>query len=297
MGYEEEDSALDAIMLVQGVINGLLLGGIYALFAFGLSLCYGVTNITNSAHASFAIVGAMLAYWVTTLFGLDPILSIGIPAFILFFLGIATYRVLISRVIEFSGMTIFTLTFFLAYFIENLMILIWGNQYRAINTQYTGTSIFFAAFYVSTTRLIAFSMASIALVILALFIRYTYIGKALQAIGQNREGGRVVGINVDRLNMLTFAISLSIASLAGTFLALVYTFYPSLQSEWIGKLYAIITIGGIGSMTGSFIAAMIIGILETTVALVLPSMWASFFTWLLLMFTLLVRPRGLLGRK
>jgi branched-chain amino acid transport system permease protein len=194
-------------------------------------------------------------------------------------------------------MTIFTLTFFLAYLVESLLSLIWGNEYRAITTQYTGTSILLGSFYISTTRLVTFLIAVIALVVLALFIRYTYTGKALQAIGQNREGGSIVGINVKRLHMLTFAISLATASLAGTFLALIYTFYPSLQSEWMGKLYAIIIIGGMGSITGSLIAAMIIGILEATIALFLPSMWGGFFMWTLLMLTLLVRPSGLLGKK
>ena len=283
--------------IIQGLINGVLLGGVYGLLAVGLSLCFGVTRVANSAHAAFAVVGAFLSYWVFNLWGLDPIISIAVPVVTLAIAGIVTYRVLLKRVMGLPPMTNFTLTFFLGFLLENLMILMWGNQYRSIITSYGTSSVTLGSISIPLTRLLAFSMAIACFVILAIFIRFTYTGKAMRALSQNREASYLMGINVDKLYMLTFAIALATGGAAGTFLSLIYTFYPSVQALWIGKLYVIITIGGLGNMMGSLITAVLLGILEATVGVFMPAMWSQVAMWGLLLLSLMVKPEGLFGRR
>lgn len=284
-------------LVLQGLADGLLLGGVYGLLAMGLSLCYGVTRVSNSAHAAFAILGAMISFSIFTLFGLDPILSIAIPVVALFCLGILTYKILIKKVINLPAMTSFTLTFFLAFLIENSMVLIWHNEYRAIVTSYAGTSFGIGGISLSIPKFVTFLMAILCLVVLSVFIRKTYTGKAMRALSQNRTASYLMGVNVDRLYMLTFAIALASGGAAGAFMSVIYTFYPSIQSIWIAKLYVIVTIGGMGSIMGSLVTALLIGILEATVGVFIPSMWASVIMWLLLLFVLLVRPEGLFGGR
>jgi branched-chain amino acid transport system permease protein len=285
-----------AQLIIEGVISGLLLGGLYAVMSSGLSLYFGVTRAANSAHAAFAIVGAYTAYWFFTLYGVDPLLSLPLTFAILFAIGLLLEKSIMSKVVEAPMLTPMVLTLFLAIAIENLMVLFWTSDYRFLNVSFAVSTIVLDGLYIPITGLIAFIAALISMLGLILMLQFTRFGKAVRAVAQNREAAKICGIRVQYVYMITCGISLGLASVGGVLMSMVYTFYPALQELWIGKLFAIIIFGGWGSVTGTLVAALIIGMVESISGLFVPAILAQMSSWVVLLLTLLVRPQGLLGK-
>jgi branched-chain amino acid transport system permease protein len=287
--------AVTPILVIQSILNGLLLGGIYALIASGFSLCFGVARQSNTAHAAFAVLGAFMSYWLYNLYGLDPLLFIGIPMVILFIIGVLFQRFVLSRLMESPPLASFVLCFFTGIVVENLMVLAWKNQFRSIITPYSIGFINIGGIFIPNIRIITFIIAIIALLILILIVKNTNFGKTLRATAQNRQAAMLVGINVKRIYMLTYGLALALASAAGTLMGLNYTFYPGVQSLWIGKIIIISIFGGLGSLRGTLVAALIIGMADVTIGVYIPTMWGSIISWLILLIVAVVRPQRFLG--
>jgi len=281
----------------QAIINAILLAGIYGILAAGLSLCFGVTRVADSAHAAFAILGSHMVYWLFILYGIDPILSMAISVPILFVIGFLVQKFTVSRMIGRGGLEAFTLTFFLATLLENGQIVAWGNEYRAIVSQYGSTSISIGGLYFPLGRLIAFIACIIVQLALYAFLRFTYVGKAMRAIAQNRDSAKLCGVPVELIYMLAFGLSLALASIGGTMIAICYTFYPSIQTIWIGRLYAVVILGGLGSIPGSLVASFILTISDSIIGMFAPVLWGNIVSWLVLLLVLLLKPSGLFGRR
>jgi branched-chain amino acid transport system permease protein len=283
-------------IISQVLLNGALLGFLYALLSLGLSFCFGITRVANSSIAAFTILSSFFTYWLSY-YGIDPLFCLPLNFVIFLILGMITYKVAIYRVIGTPVLVPFTVTYFLAFLLESIMVLLWRNDYRSVITSYSMVPIKIGEVAVPFSRIITMIVCSLCFFIFVFIIKFTYTGKCFRAVWQDREAAQLMGMNVNRLLLLSYGISTGLAGIAGTLFGLIFPFYPSLQGMWVGKLYAIVALGGMGSIEGSLIAGLIFGMVETTVATFAPAMWGTIVGWVVMLLVLLIKPTGLFGEK
>jgi len=282
-------------LIFQILINGALLGFLYALLSLGLSFCFGITRVANSSIAAFTILSSFFTYWMLYYYGIDPLFYLPMNFILFLILGILVYRIIIYRVIGTPLLIPFTITYFLAFLCESIMVLLWKNDYRSIITSYSSIPIRIGELAIPFSRVITMIVCLLSFATFIFIIKFTYTGKCFRAVWQDREAAQLMGINVNRILMLSYGISTGLAGIAGILFGLIFPFYPSLQSVWTGKLYAIVALGGMGSIEGSLIAGLIFGITESSVATLISPMWGSIFGWLVMLLVLLMKPTGLFG--
>ena len=289
---------MSTALLFQSLVLGVLLGGLYALLAAGLTLYFGVMRVVMIAHSAFLILAAYLAWFFTTQTGIDPLVSLVITVPLFFVLGIGMQRLLIKRLRpESLTMMSVLLTFAVALFIEGMIGLTWSGTQRRIQLGYSGSSLEFFGARIAVVKLIAFALAAVSLVLLYVLLKKTQFGKALRATIQHKEAAQLIGINTDRVAGLGFGLGLATAAIGGTALSLDATIYPSLHWHWIGPLMAIIVVGGLGSIPGAAIAAMVLGISQSLLQVPLGTTWAQTIFYVALFATLMVRPQGFFGGR
>lgn len=282
--------------VLQSIISGLLLGGIYALLSVGFSLAWGAMKVMNISHAAFAVLGAYLAYWLFVLGKVDPLLSLPLVIVLLFMAGGIAYLICIRPVMKSRDpiMASMVATFGLSIVIENLMSLFWKPDSRILKPSYTGSSLFVGDIAVSQGFLFGFVMAVIAIALLYLFLHNSYTGKAVQATWQNPMGAALVGVNTERVSLIAFGLSIASAGVGGVAMAFIYAFYPSIQMLWTLFIFLVTIVGGVGSVMGAGIAGLIIGFITGISASFLPFIWVNVLLFGLLLLILLFRPTGLL---
>jgi branched-chain amino acid transport system permease protein len=285
-------------LILQSVVLGLLLGGLYALLAAGLTLYFGVMRVVMIAHSAFLILAAYLAWAFHRETGLDPLLSLLVTVPLFFLLGFGMQRLLISRLRP-ATLTMMSvlLTFSIALVIEGMLGFVWTGTQRRIRLDYSGSSIEFFGARIATVKLIAFGLAALALAGLYVLLKKTGFGHALRATIQHKDAAQLVGINTDRIAGYGFGLGLATAAVGGTALALDTTIYPSLHWHWIGPLMAIIVVGGLGSIPGAAIAAMVLGMGQSLLQVPLGTTWAQTVFYLALFATLMLRPQGFFGGR
>lgn len=289
---------MSTTLLFQSLVLGVLLGGLYALLAAGLTLYFGVMRVVMIAHSAFLVLAAYLAWFFTTQTGIDPLVSLVITVPLFFVLGIGMQRLLITRLRpESLTMMSVLLTFAVALFIEGMIGLTWSGTQRRIQLGYSGSSLEFFGARIAVVKLIAFALAAVSLVLLYVLLKKTQFGKALRATIQHKEAAQLIGINTDRVAGLGFGLGLATAAIGGTALSLDATIYPSLHWAWIGPLMAIIVVGGLGSIPGAAIAAMVLGISQSLLQVPLGTTWAQTIFYVALFATLMVRPQGFFGGR
>ncbi len=284
---------------LQVVILGLLLGGVYALMASGLTLIFGVMRVVNLAHASFIILGAYFGYYLYDAFGIDPLISmvLSLPVFFLF--GAALYRILFPRIEgsdRFGEMTVL-LTFGLAFFFEGLMSFFFSGIFRTVSTGYSTEAFFIGDIFIPKGQLFAVIASAILLIGLWAFLKYSRIGYGVRATMQNRDAAQLVGVNVRSVSTISFGIGMALAGAAGTLVSFLFAFFPSRHWQWLAILLALIVVGGMGSIKGAVISALSLAVLSSLVTDQISPEWApmSFFGVLFVM--LMVRPQGVFGKK
>jgi len=284
---------------LQVVILGATLGGVYALMAAGLTLIFGVMRIVNIAHAAFIVLAAYLSFWAFTLYHIDPIASIAIVMPILFGLGAAAYRLLFARIADsrrHSEMTVL-LTFALALVIEGVTGFLFTGVFRTTTPDYASDSFELGPFYVPKGQLYATALSLVLLGALLGFLRLTRTGRAIRATMQNRAAAQLVGVNVRRISTLTFGIGTALAGASGALLSFLFPFFPAKHWQWIASLLALIVLGGMGSLLGTFVGAMLLSIASAVVNDRYGPTWSPATFFLALFVILLVRPHGLFGKK
>ncbi|MGH6942785.1 MAG: branched-chain amino acid ABC transporter permease, partial [Geminicoccaceae bacterium] len=262
--------------LVQILVLGLALGGVYALMASGLTLIFGVMGIVNLAHAAFMTLAAYIAYWAFTLYGLDPILSIVIVMPVMFALGLLIYQLLFARLFgdpRGRGMTVL-LSFALALVVEGVLGYLFTNIYRSTTPGYTASALLFGPFYLPEAQLYATLMSLAILGALWLFLEHTRTGYAIRATMQNRTAAEVVGVNVGRISMLVFGIGMALAGAAGSMMSFLFTFYPGKHWEWIAILLSLVVLGGMGSLLGALIGALALAVASAYVSSFFGPTWS-----------------------
>ena len=285
-------------LLVQSLVLGVLLGGLYALLAAGLTLYFGVMRVVMIAHSAFLLLAAYLAWWFTNQTGLDPLFSLLLTIPLFFGMGVFMQRVLISRLRP-ATLTMMSvlLTFSIALVIEGMLGFVFSGTQRRIRLDYGGASFEVLGANVAVVKLIAFALAVLSLGALFLLMKKTQFGQALRATIQHPDAAQLIGINTDRVAGYGFGLGLATAAVGGTALALDSTFYPSLHWHWIGPLMAIIVVGGLGSIPGAAIAAMVLGMGQALLQIPLGTTWAQTFFYIALFVTLMVRPQGFFGGR
>jgi branched-chain amino acid transport system permease protein len=282
-------------LLVQSIVLGFLTGGVYALMASGLTLIFGIMRVVNVAHAAMIVMAAYLSWWLFTTFGLDPLLSIVVVVPIFFVLG-ALVQWLILRRLAGRELTLTVLvTFGFAIILEGLQGTLFSSNFQAIKTAYSLDSFQVLGFYVPLVRLLSGAVALALLGGLYLVLGRTDLGRAIRATTQDPRTAALVGVNVERITMLAFALGVSMAAAGGPLLGMLFAFYPSTHWLWIGKLLAIVVLGGLGSLRGTFVAAILLGLAEQVMNVVVSPDWAPFVFYGFLFAVLIVRPQGLFG--
>ncbi len=289
---------MSASLLLQSVILGLLLGGLYALLAAGLTLYFGVMRVVMIAHSAFLILAAYLAWFFTRQTGLDPLLSLVVTVPLFFAVGYLMQRLLLSRLRPASlTMMSVLLTFAIALVIEGSLGYFFTGTQRRIQLGYSSSSIELLGAQIAVVKLIAFALAAVSLLGLYLLMKLTRFGQALRATIQHPEAARLLGISTDRIAGFGFGLGLATAAVGGTALALDSTIYPSLHWHWIGPLMAIIVIGGLGSIPGAAIAAVLLGVSQSLLQIPMGTTWAQTVFYVALFATLMVRPQGFFGGR
>jgi branched-chain amino acid transport system permease protein len=285
--------------LLQILILGLSLGGVYALMSSGLTLIFGVMRIVNLSHAAFIVVAAYISYWAFKLIGLDPILSMFITFPVMFLVGIIVYKLLFAKVIENSRFVEITvlITFALSLIIEGLLNYFFTGIYRSTTPSYCTDCFYLGSLYFPKSQLYATGISVLILLGLFLFLRLTSLGNAIRATTQNRTAAKTVGVNVDRISMLTFGIGTALAGASGSLVSFLFTFYPAKHMDWGTIILALIVLGGMGSLFGSLVGSFVLSITAAFVSYHFGPTWSPITFYSALFIILLFRPQGLFGKK
>jgi branched-chain amino acid transport system permease protein len=285
-------------LLVNALIAGVLLGGFYAAVTVGVSISFGILDIVNIAHPAFIILGSYIAYIVSARTGLDPILVsiIALPAF--YALGAAIYQVYYLSFEKRGREALRGLAFFfgILFITEVSLVLAFGVDYRYVQTAYIETSWHLGFADLPLRMLIPCVMSLLMLASLQLFLGRTFTGRAIMAVSQDQLALSLMAADPIRIKRIAFAISIATASLAGAFLIVIQPVEPSIGRDYIGRVFAICVLGGLGSLPGTLIAAMLVGIVESFTATCAGPSWGPAVAFGLLLLTLAFRPAGLLGR-
>ena len=285
------------MVLLQVVVSGLLLGGIYALVSVGLTLTFGVVRIANFAHGEFLMVGMFLAWVLHERAGIDPYLACLVVGPALFAMGFLVERSLIRPVIQASHMAQIFVTVGLAVFLQNGALMIWGADHRGVIVPYADRVWFVGPIVLSLPRVVAFAVAMALCLALLAFLRWTYWGKAVRATAEDREITRVMGIDTGRVYSLTFATGAGLAGIAGALLLPMYAVYPTVGIQFVLVAFIVAVLGGLGSAVGAILAGLVIGVVEVLSGfLIAPGLQQALY-FIVFLLVLIVRPAGLLGRR
>lgn len=281
--------------LVQTLVLGLLIGGVYALLASGLTLIFGVMRVINIAHGSFLILAAFLTYSLWSGVGMDPLLTILVTAPAMFVFGWLLYVTTIRRIRDSPISSSVLLTFSLALVLEGAMGLVWGNTSHSSRPGYFTESFSLGSIFLPKAQVYGGAVAIVVLSALYVFLMRSWLGRAIRASAVNPQGAQLVGVNVGAVAALTFAVGVASAGAGGSIVGVLYPFLPGSHYQWIARLLSIIVLGGLGSLPGAVLGALLLGLAEAmTVSYVSPA-WATAVPYALIFVVLLVRPQGLLG--
>ncbi len=284
-------------LLLQTLVFGVLLGSVYALASSGLSLTYGVLRIVNLVHGSLLIAGGYVTYTLWSSIGLDPIASVPLSALTVGALGGLLYLAFIRPAMPGGEGGTMMATFALMIASQGAFALIWGNTPLTVAVPYARASFTIGELNIPEAQLYAAIVAVLVLAVLLLLLLRTGLGRAIRAAAANPAGARFVGIEVGRVNALTYTIGAATAGAGGALVSLIYPLSPDAWAQWLGRGLAIVVLGGLGSLAGTFIAALILGILETFITTYVSLSWTVIVPYLVIIVVLMVRPTGILGHR
>ncbi|HWX84132.1 MAG TPA: branched-chain amino acid ABC transporter permease [Xanthobacteraceae bacterium] len=281
--------------VAQAVVNGLLIGGIYALVSIGVTLIFGVVKIVNFAQGEFVMLGMYISFFLATRYGIDPLASLVVSMPALFIVGWLLQRFLIRRVLSLGDMPQIFLTFALSLLLVNVALLLFTANYRTVDTAYTEMTIHLGPLYIAVAKLIAFVVAMALSGILWVFLHTTDLGKAMRAAAQNREVAMLMGINPDRVFCVAVGVALALAGAAGSLLMPFYPAYPLVGQVFVLMAFVAVVLGTLGNVTGALIASLMMGVAESLGIQFIGADSGLIVVFAMLLLTLAVRPSGLFG--
>jgi branched-chain amino acid transport system permease protein len=289
-------STLD--LLLNAIVAGLLLGGFYAAVTVGVSISFGILDIVNIAHPAFVILGSYLAYFININVGIDPVIVslLALPVF--YALGGSVYQIYYFSFERRGQEALRGLAFFfgLLFVTEVSLILVFGVDYRYVEASYIGPSLHFGFIDVPLRMLVPCVIALALFGALELFVSRSFLGRAIMAVSQDQLALQLMAADPIRIKRIAFGISIATASIAGALLIIIQPIEPSVGRDYIGRVFAICVLGGLGSLPGSLIAAMLLGMVESLTSTFYGPSWSPAVSFGFLLLTLAFRPAGLLGR-
>lgn len=282
-------------LILSAVINGLILGGIYALITLGLNLIYGVMKVINFAHGEFLMISMYSAYWMYTLYMINPYISMPINIVVAVVLAIITEKILIEPILDEPEVNQLLITAALSLFLQNFALFLWTADYRGVALPLH--PITFGDVTIGLERLIALFIALPASLALYVFLMKTRIGLSIRAVALDREGAEIRGINVRKIYILTFVIAGVLIGVASSILVPIYYVFPGVGLPFGLMAWIIMVFGGLGSFEGAFIGALIIGIIEAVAGVFTSAELGRAVAFIVFIIMLLMRPEGLLGKR
>jgi branched-chain amino acid transport system permease protein len=292
----EEDTVIDTLTIVQVLVSGLLLGGIYAVISIGLTLIFGVTRLINFAHGEFLMLAMYGTFWLFSLYGVDPYVSLLLVVPGMFLIGLLTQRVVIQPILGAPPMMQIFATVGLSIALQNAALLAWHADYRTIRTAYTTAVFDVGGLLISIPRLVAFCGAGLMAAGFFLLFKYTYFGKALRAVAQDRRSAMLMGINVRRIYLLSFGLGTACVGVAGAMLMPTYYAFPTVGTYFVLTAFVVVVLGGMGSMVGACVGGLIIGLTEALSGFFIAPALKEAVYFVIFILMLLFRPSGLLGQ-
>lgn len=287
---------MNALLIGQGLLNGLLFGGVYSLMAVGLTLIFGVMRIVNFAHGDMMVWGMYLAFVFSGRLGLDPYLSFVLCAGVLFLLGLVIQRGLVNRIIEAPHEMQILLMLGVALVLENSALVCFGPDPRRVRSVLSLSTLWLGPFFLDVARLVTFALAVALTGLLSLFLFKTDLGKTMRAAADNPYGAAIIGTDVRRVYGVAFGIGAACVGAAGALLAPFYPFQPSVGLSASVTSFNIVIIGGMGSLAGAFLGGLLVAVAESLGAVFLSPSLKELVSFSLLIVILLFRPAGLFGR-
>jgi branched-chain amino acid transport system permease protein len=284
-------------VFTQTLVSGLLMGFIYALIAVGLTIIFGMMDIVNFAHGDYLMVAMYYAYWFFVLFGMDPLQSLPLVVILMFLLGIVTYFVLIKPIINAPMLSQIFVTFGVLILLRGLAQFFWKVDYRMIPETMLSGNINILGVYIGVPQIVAAGGAVICNGLIFWFLKSTKLGMALEAVAEDRESAKLMGINSDRMFALAWGIGIATVGVAGALLSTFYYVFPEVGANFGLVAFVVVALGGFGSVAGAFIAGVIVGLVEVLSGYLIAPSLKFMFVLILYLAVVFIRPQGLMGRK
>jgi len=281
----------------QLVISTVLLGGIYALIAVGLTLIFGIMRVVNFAHGEFLMLGMYLAFWAFALWGLDPyvVLVGAVPIF--FGVGLVTYALVMRGVVKAThNVQIFT-TVGLSTALQNAALVVWTGDFRVVRPWHSGVVIRLGEAAFNLSQVVAFAVAVLFTAALVAFMKWTRAGRIMRATAQDVEAATLMGIDTDRVYRLAWAIGLVCVGIAGVLMSPLYSVYPTAGLQFVLLAYVVVVLGGLGDMMGALLGSLIVAAVEVIGSYLVGSAWKEVIYFVLFIAVLVFRPAGLFGQR
>jgi branched-chain amino acid transport system permease protein len=287
---------MDAVLIGQGIVSGLLIGGIYSLIAVGLNLIFGVMGIINFAHGALMMLGMYATFWLVGLLGLNPYMTLFVTVPLLFLVGALIQRFLINPVLNAPETIQILLTLGIALWIENMALVLWSPNFRSIVSTKKLANFYLGEIMVNQPRLYGFLVAIACVILLSLFLRRTDLGLAIQAAAQNKDGAWLIGIPVQRIYVVAFGIGTACVGASGTLVMPFLYVYPEVGYMFVLTAFIVVVMGGMGNLMGAFYCGLIVGCTESLGGLFLKGSLKQAVVFSIFILVLLFRPRGLFAK-
>ncbi len=279
------------------LVSGLLLGMLYVVVSIGISLIFGVMRVMNFAHGEVVMLGMYGAYWAHEAGGVDPYVAGLVIVPVVFLLCMTVLRRFVLWLVGSPPLVQVFATLGLSIALQNLALVLWGGNYRSIQMPYSGTLLALGSLQIPLTRLVVFAAALAVTIGLHLVLRYSYFGKAVRATAQNRRTALLMGIDVDRVYVLVFALGIAITTLSGILLMPIFTVHPGSGFPFALIAFVVVVLGGLGSLPGVVLGGLLIGLVEVFSGFFLAPSMTQIVYFLVFIAMLIVRPAGLLGQR
>jgi len=287
--------------LPQNLVFGILVGALYGLAALGLSLVFGVTKFLNVAHGELLMIGGYASFWIFSLWGIGPFLSLPLNILILSLIGLVLYKLIFVRMVKLDVENKIKNTmlvgFGLSLILQNLAIYFWTADDRGITTFYSAEAWTFLGVRFPLVRLASFAVAFICLIALNIYLRKTYTGRAIRATVEDWEAASLMGIDVHKVYLISFVSGAALAGIAGALVSITFSVNPFMGMHWTLKALVVMVLGGLGSFTGTFVGGILLGVTESATALLIGGNYREIVGLVLFLLILIFRPQGLLGSK
>lgn len=288
---------IDSTTLILTLMWGLAIGSIYVLLATGLNLIFGVMKLVNFAHGELLMIGAYVSFSVSTAFGLDAYLAVFVSMGVVALIGVAVERLAFRKVLGADKLNEIFVSLGLILIFDNLAVLVWGEKSKRIISPFENMSLQLGEVAIGYDRLIALVFVAVILIGLMFLIKKTKIGRAMRATSQKSQAAKLMGINIEHIYIFTFALGAALAGAAGSFYGIINPFNPYIGALPTIKAFAIIILGGLGSIPGAIIGGLLYGIAEQSAVIFLGGIWRDAVAFALLIIVLILRPKGLFGEK